>query len=94
VGHAISNNYITLCSLYRSLRNNTYTYYTCLINDNTNLSTTVPVLGRQNLPEINPLQLELILQHLKLIALNKIPLRETYCVTKYLHLAATLLSGF
>jgi len=69
VGHAITSNYITLCSLYRALHNNTYTYYTCLFNDNT-LSTTVPVLWRQILPEINPLQLELILQHLKLIALN------------------------
>jgi hypothetical protein len=68
-------------------------YYTSFINDIT-LSTTAPVVGWQNLPEINPLQLELILQHFKLIALNKIVLRETYCVTKYLHLAATLLSGF
>jgi len=93
VGHATTNTYITLCSLYRALHNNTYIYYKCFINDNT-LPTTVSVLGRQNLPEINPLQLELILQHLKIIALNKILLRETYCVTKYLHLAATLLSGF
>jgi len=63
------------------------------MNDNT-LSTTMPVLGWQNLSEINPIQLELFLQHLKLMVLDKILLRETYCVTKYLHLAATLRSGF
>jgi hypothetical protein len=38
----------------------TYIYYTCFINDNI-LSTTVSVLGRQKLSEINPLQLEVIL---------------------------------
>lgn len=93
VGHAITNTYIASCFLYRVLHNNTYIFYTSFVNDNT-LSTTMPVLGRQNLSEINPIQLELILQHLKLIVLNKILLRETYSFIKYLHLAATLLSGF
>jgi len=39
--------------LQRVLHNNTYILYTCFINDNT-LPTTMPVLGRKNLSEINP----------------------------------------
>jgi hypothetical protein len=79
--------------LYRALHNNAYISYTCIINEST-LPTTAPVLARQNISEMNPINLELTLQHFKFISLNNILLQDSYCVTKYIHIAATLLSGF
>jgi hypothetical protein len=93
VGRTITNTYTTLCFLYRALHNNAYISYTCIINETT-LSTTVPVLGRQNVSEMNPINLEITLQHFKFISPNNILLRDSYCFTKYVHIAATLLSGF